>query len=257
MRISVLASGSAGNCFYTEHNNNAILIDAGISYKQICERLMQIGTNIQKVKGVFITHEHSDHIKAVKQLVKHKIPIYLSESTYINSRIEVDAEYLNFVNDGDEILLDDFLINAFAKNHDAVCPLSYSVNIGGKIASFITDVGCVCDNVRSVVSNSDFLLLETNHDIEMLKTGSYPYYLKKRILGDKGHLSNYHAGLLILESASKRLQHLYLGHLSEGNNTPQLAYDTVKNLICERKDLSNLHIELTYKDRPTKIIDLK
>lgn len=256
MKISVLASGSAGNCFYTEHNNNAILIDAGISYKQICERLVGIGTNIQKVKAVFITHEHSDHIKAVKQLVKHKIPVYLSENTYISSKIELDSQYLNFVNDGEEILVDDFLVNAFAKNHDAVCPLSYSVNIGGKTASFITDVGCVCNNVRNVVSNSDFLLLEANHDIDMLKKGNYPYFLKKRILGDKGHLSNYHAGLLILESASNRLQHLYLGHLSDSNNTPKLAYDTVKKLICERKDLSDLHIELTYKDKPTRIIDL-
>jgi phosphoribosyl 1,2-cyclic phosphodiesterase len=143
----------------------------------------------------------------------------------------------------------------FSKNHDASDPVSYSVASGNKKVSFMTDIGVACNNVVKHVKDSNVLFMEANHDIEMLSNGRYPAYLKKRILSDNGHLSNYAAALCILEHATPKLKHIVLSHLSENNNTEEIALKTIKSLISNRKDL-DLKIHLSSKHEPTELISI-
>ncbi len=257
VEVSVLASGSSGNCFFYQGNGSAYLIDAGISCRQVCERLSKIKKNIRSIKGIFITHEHSDHVKGLQVISKmFHIPIYISKGTLDSLKFHIGSELVNIITPGKKINIDGTIVDPFLKCHDAAEPVSYSMTFAKKTASFITDIGIACDTVKEHVRNSDVLVLESNHDIEMLKNGRYPYYLKKRILSDDGHISNYDSALLVLEHAKSRLEKLYLSHLSENNNTPDLAMSTFRTILRERKDLKGLDISITYREKPNKILDI-
>lgn len=257
VEVSVLASGSSGNSFFVKANGLSFLVDAGISCKQIVERLAAIGRNIDDVKALLITHAHIDHVRGADVLTrKFNIPMYATDKTFESfSHLLKQKDQFNSITADKTFNIGDVEINPFSKSHDCADPVSYSITYEENTASIITDIGYACRNVRKAVSDSDILCLESNYDIDMLQNGPYPYYLKKRIAGESGHISNYDAALLAMEHASPKLRHIFLSHLSLNNNTPELALNTFK-ILKERKDLQDLNCSLTYRDRPTELFSL-
>ena len=258
MKTSALASGSSGNSFFIETNSSSLLVDAGISCKQVEKRLDSIGKDISILKGIFITHEHSDHIKGVDVLArKYSIPVFMTKACYENCQsIVSDSSLLKFIEKDKTLKFDGVKILPFSKNHDANDPVSYSVFSENKKISVMTDIGFSCANIIKHVKDSDLIFLESNHDVDMLQNGRYPAYLKQRILSDKGHLSNYAASILILQHATPKLKHIVLSHLSENNNTEELALKTIKTLLQHRKDLEHLRVHLSGRDKASELIDI-
>ena len=255
--VSVLASGSSGNSFFYEADDNAFLIDCGVSCKQIELRLNQIGKDPNKIKAMFITHEHIDHIRGCNVFArKYNTPIYITEKTYKNSYFYFLNSKINFIQPDKKFKIGKIKIDPFSKFHDSIDPISYKLTYKNKKVLFLTDVGKPCKNVIKRIKKANIICLESNHDLEMLENGPYPKFLKQRIKSENGHLSNYDAALLVLEHASNRLKHIFLSHLSENNNTPELALATVKTIINERQDLQHLNYHLTYRDKPTEIIKI-
>lgn len=254
MKIAALASGSAGNCFYIEDDRSetAVLIDAGISTRQIALRLAMLGLTIAKIGGVFITHEHGDHIKGADVFArKFRVPIFATKKTIANCCLCSDKSLINPINNTDIINLDGLKVRAFSKTHRAADPISYTIFANKKV-SVITDVGHACRNIIDNIAEADFLFLESNHDPEMLQNGPYPAYLKKWIASDNGHLSNLAAGHCVLEHASQKLTNIVLSHLSSTNNTPGLALSTFRSIINKRSSFSP-KVHLSTQDNPTKL----
>ena len=238
MEVAALASGSSGNCFYVENEGKGILIDAGISSKQIVERLKALKKNPEKIKGIFITHEHSDHIRGVDVFARQfRVPIFVTKPTAKSAFLCKSRDLIKHIKNNETIAIGGMKVEAFSKSHNAADPVSYSIWNGKKV-SIITDVGYGCDNVISNVSDSDFLFLESNHDEIMLERGPYPYFLKQWIKSNNGHLSNLQAALCVLEHSKSKLKHVVLSHLSKTNNTEKLAMETFHHLLKERKDLN-------------------
>ncbi len=253
--VSVLASGSSGNCFYVGSDKSDILIDAGISCKQIAQRLNKIGKDIKNIQAVFVTHEHIDHIRGLNILSKqYNIPIYINKGTLDLSFI--NSAKANIIETDEELDFNGLNILPFSKSHDASEPVSYLIKNKSKKISVITDIGYSCENVIQSVSESDLLILEANHDVNMLKNGPYPVFLKKRIASKLGHLSNYDAALLVLEHAKNKLHHVLLSHLSINNNTPELALNTFSSIVKERSDLKKLKTLLSCREKPTELITI-
>lgn len=253
--ISVLASGSSGNCFYIGTDKADILIDAGISCRQICRRLEKIGKSIQNIQGIFITHEHTDHIQGIDVLKRrYDIPIYLNKGTRDHCSLSITNAYI--IKTDKAFNFRGLQILPFAKSHDAHEPVSYLIINEGKKVAVITDVGYCCDNVKYSLQECDVVILEANHDIEMLHNGPYPPDLKKRIAGTCGHLSNHDAAMAVFEHARKNLRYALLSHLSVYNNTPECALQTFTSIIKQRDDLKHLKTQLSYRGEPTELIRL-
>ena len=245
MEISALASGSSGNCFYVEHNDTGILVDAGISAKKIVERLEFLKRSPEMIKGIFITHEHGDHTKGADVFARQfNVPIFATRKTAKSCFLCSEENLIHFIKNNSAIEIGGMKVEAFSKPHGCADPVSYSITNDKKI-SIITDIGHASKNVIENVADSDFLCIESNHDELMLDAGPYPYFLKKWIKSKNGHLSNMQAALCVLEYAPSCLKHVVLSHLSKVNNTPSLALETFK-LLKERKDLQP---KITVSDR--------
>ncbi len=234
MRFCNIASGSSGNCTYAGDDHTHLIIDAGISGKRIEAGLNELELTTPDMTGILITHEHTDHIGGLGVLARrYGIPIYATGGT-IDAirrmpRYKDIPDHLYHVVKADQAFsLGDFEILPLAVSHDAAEPVAYRLENNGKRASIATDLGTYDEHIVRSMRNSDILMLEANHDVHMLEVGPYPYPLKKRILGDKGHLSNDLCGRLLTELISDRLQQVFLGHLSKDNNLEELAYETVR-----------------------------
>ncbi len=224
LQFASIASGSNGNCYYLGNENEAILIDAGISYREIERRMKRMNLDILKIKAVFVSHEHSDHIRGIESLIKKfALPVYLNEKTYNACRFNLDAGSKMFFTNGDEINVGDLLITTFSKRHDAVDGCSFKISLNEYHVAVITDVGIACENVKRVFGECNAIILESNYDEEMLDKGLYPYHLKQRIKSHVGHLSNNQALELFTNYRTEKLSHLILGHLSQNNNSAQLV----------------------------------
>jgi len=224
--ITSLNSGSNGNCYYIANNNEAVLIDAGISCRETEKRMVRLGLSMQKVKAVFISHEHSDHIRGVEVMSrKHKLPVYITGRTLRNSSLKLETELQYSFNDHESISIGELSVTPFSKKHDASDPYSFIISGNGVNIGVITDIGSVCENVIRYFKRCNAVFLEANYDTEMLQTGHYPYHLKKRISGGKGHLSNDQALELFKKHGAPFLELLLLAHLSRENNHPQLVQD--------------------------------
>ncbi|KMT21877.1 MBL fold metallo-hydrolase [Clostridium cylindrosporum] len=259
MQFCSLYSGSSGNCLYVASENTKILIDAGLSGKRIESALKDRDINPNEIKGIVVTHEHSDHTKGVGILSRRfNIPIFANTNTWkamypslgkiSDENIKVFGSYKSFE-------IGDIVVNPFPIPHDAVEPCGYSFIKGNKKITIATDIGYVTDAIRWNMKDSDLMLLESNHDVDMLKVGPYPYELKRRVLSDRGHLSNENAGKAILEVLSSKIKNILLGHLSDTNNYPCLAHETVTSVLKMEgvnpgKDFT---LDVATRDEPTKI----
>ncbi len=224
--ISSLNSGSNGNCYYIGNADEAILVDTGISCKETEKRLQQLGLDIQKVKAIFISHEHSDHIKGLPVIAgKYKLPVFISEKTYQYSGLSLAAESLQWITADAKVQVGSLSITSFSKLHDAYDPHSFMISDRGINVGVFTDIGKCCNNVRRYFSQCHAAFLEANYDEAMLENGRYPYFLKNRIRGGRGHLSNQEALEVFTSHRSAALSHLLLSHLSRDNNDPQLVAD--------------------------------
>ena len=243
MRFVSIASGSSGNCIYVGSENSHILIDAGISARRIEQGLNEIGLKGSDLDGIFVTHEHSDHIRGLGVLArKFEKPIYGTRETLEEieratslGKFDTSSVHACFCR---ILRLDvgDLTIRPFRVDHDAANPVAYRIKQGRKSVAVATDMGHYDQYIIDNLQNLDALLLESNHDVRMLQTGPYPYYLKRRILGDHGHLSNENAGRLLNYILHDQMKHILLGHLSKENNYEELAYETVRLEIDRRRN---------------------
>ena len=231
IELCALASGSNGNCYYIGNEADAVLIDAGVSAKQILLRIHDAGLNASKIKGIFISHEHSDHINGARVLSKRLgIPVWYSQGTFDALKISDRPDLVQFFVPGKALKLGSFTIHPFLKNHDAAEPCSFRVEHDDWHIGVFTDIGEACDRLISHLRKCHALFLETNYDEKLLWEGPYPYILKRRVASSVGHLSNDQAFELIRDHAGPELVHVFLSHLSGENNRPELAAETFKPL---------------------------
>jgi len=283
MRFCPIASGSSGNCVYVGAKKSHLLVDAGLSGKRIEEALSQLG--IPKLTGVLVTHEHSDHVSGVGVISRRfGVPVFATPHTWRyflrhGTIGTIAPELQRIVIPGERISVGDIDILPFDISHDASQPVGYCLFTKKHKAVVVTDTGYVTDTMRNLLMNTHVILLECNYDVEMLQNGSYPKMLKERIKGSRGHLSNIAAGALLAEIASNttnstdltilqntssmsksskmpnELVHVFLGHLSEENNRPMIALDTVQRIL----EVNGLHIRglaVAERDFPSEMICL-
>ena len=242
-----LNSGSNGNCYYIGNEEEAVLIDAGLSCRETERRMDRLGLTMRKVKAIFISHEHGDHIRGIEVLSrKHQLPVYISLTTLQHSRLKLDAGLVRPLVAGTTTLIGTLLINAFLKNHDAADPHSFTVENSETCVGIFTDIGRVCDNLSTHFKRCHAAFLEANYDEVMLQNGRYPYHLKNRIRGGRGHLSNKEALGLFLACRSPHMSHLLLSHLSADNNHP----DLVRDLFVEQANGTNIIVASRYQETP-------
>jgi phosphoribosyl 1,2-cyclic phosphodiesterase len=254
MSFSALTSGSSGNAYYIENKKDALLVDAGISAKRIFSAIEKVGGDTKKLKGILLTHEHSDHkIGADVVARKLNIPIYATSGTLNNSFICSDANLIKEIGNDEEFKINGFDIRAIPKNHSAGDPVSFIIGNKRKVV-FMTDLGKVCKESAEAINESDFVFLESNHDVKMLEEGPYLPFHKKWILSDKGHLSNLQAALAVLEYGKQELRGVTLAHLSSVNNTSLLAETSFRNIMKERR--FNPKVYVSEKNVPTKMLEL-
>jgi phosphoribosyl 1,2-cyclic phosphodiesterase len=226
LSITSINSGSNGNCYYVGNEHEAILVDAGISCREIEKRLTRLGLHIKKVKALFISHEHSDHIRGVEVISrKHKLPVYITKGTLRSSGLNIEKDLVRYFSAHQTIQVGELSVTAFPKMHDAAEPHSFVVSGNGVNIGVFTDIGHNCEHVIHHFKQCHAVFLETNYDDTMLETGAYPYYLKKRIRSDHGHLSNAQALELFNSHRPSFMSHVFLSHLSKDNNDPDLVLD--------------------------------
>lgn len=222
--ITSLNSGSNGNCYYVGNDTEAVLVDAGISCREIERRMRRLGLFLEKVKAVFVSHEHSDHIKGLPVLVKkYQLPVYITPATMQNGRLHFQEDLLRTFNAHEPVSIGQLSITAFPKFHDASDPYSFVVSCNNICVGVFTDIGVPCSHLRNYFQHCHAAFLEANYDDEMLDKGSYPVYLKNRIRGGLGHLSNKQALELFVAHKPQFMSHLLLSHLSKNNNSPELV----------------------------------
>jgi phosphoribosyl 1,2-cyclic phosphodiesterase len=257
MRFSVLASGSKGNACYIETDDTSILIDAGLSCREISRRLGIVGVEVDRIDAVILTHEHSDHIKGAGPVSrKFDSTVYVNRSTLsrcyaLHKKTKVDATF----NTGDAFKINDITIETFAKSHDAADPIGLIVSSNGSRLGIITDVGISTQELEENLQGCTSIMVEFNHDLEMLENGPYPYHLKKRIRGSYGHLSNEQAGSLLKGLCHERLNNVVLAHLSEVNNTPEKALAQARASLLEC-NMMHIPVHVSYQDYPCPLIEV-
>ena len=228
--IASLNSGSNGNCYYIGNENEAVLIDAGISCREIEIRMKRLGLKIEMVKAIFISHEHKDHICGVSVLSKkYQLPVFITEGTQKNGKVGLEKRLVKRFKANKTVQVGNLNITAFKKFHDAEDPHSFIVGSDVIKIGVFTDIGIVCKQVIHHFKQCQAVFLEANYDEDMLINGSYPYYLKKRITDGKGHLSNTQALELFRNHRPSFMSHLILSHLSKNNNSPELVSKLFKN----------------------------
>lgn len=255
-----LCSGSSGNAAYFEGGGIRLLIDAGLSCRRITALLGEIGVTPDTLDAILITHEHSDHIAGARVLSdKYGLPVYAAPDCWLAMRIAghgVSAERMRVFEPDTEFYLGQVRVLPFTTPHDSAHAVGFSLFAEGKKVTVMTDIGCVTNHMLDVAAGSDLLLMESNHDVDMLKAGSYPYPLKQRILSRTGHLNNEDAGLAAVKLFGRGVRNIILGHLSQENNTKELALLTVESVLEDAGVLDAMHIIVAERDRPCGVYEL-
>ncbi|GAO41070.1 MBL fold metallo-hydrolase [Flavihumibacter petaseus] len=245
--ITSLNSGSNGNCYYIGNQHEAILVDAGISCREIEKRMSRLGLSITSVRAVFVSHEHGDHITGIPQLSKkHRVPVYITKDTHREAAIPIEEELIRTFQDNVPVSIGDLTILPFLKNHDACDPHSFVVTGNGVTVGIFTDIGVSCSALKKHFGSCHAAFLESNYCEQMLEKGNYPFHLKRRISGGKGHLSNRQAFDLFVKHRSDALRHLVLSHLSKNNNHP----DIVEALFRESAGTTRITVASRYHEMP-------
>lgn len=257
MRFFSLASGSSGNITYVGDGNTHILVDVGMTNKRIETALNELDISVKDISAICITHEHIDHIKGLGVLLrKYNIPVYASKGSIrgileTRSLGDFDKNLLIEIQDGRGFQVGEFKINPFSIYHDSYEPLAFRIENEKRAVAVATDMGKYDDKTIEALRGLDAVLIEANHDVRMLELGPYPYHLKRRILSDRGHLSNEHCGKLLCKILHDGLDKIMLGHLSSENNYPELAKEAVKceiSMDISRYQGSDFHIEVAKKE---------
>lgn len=245
MRVIVLSSGSRGNTTYIETNETKILIDAGNNNKYICEKLKDIGVDPSEIKHILITHTHKDHVSGLCVFLKKYSPI-----VHLTSKMLGDlANIKNYhIIDKPSFDIDDLHIDVIKTSHDVTSSLGYILSNDNKSLVYITDTGYINDRYYSILENHELYIMESNHDTEMLMNGPYQFVLKQRILSDKGHLSNKDASRYLSSFVGNKTKKIVLAHLSEENNTPEIALETIEDKFKE-KNIKNIEIVIAKQDK--------
>ena len=256
-----LASGSSGNCHVITDEESYILIDAGLSGKQIQSKLSEINMDPKKLSAILISHEHSDHIQGAGILSRRfNIPIYANEGTWrgMESKLgKVACDNIRLFETTQSFNVGSIQIKPYSISHDANEPVGFCLESQGFKISIATDLGYMTEEITTEIKDSNLVVLESNHDVEMLKAGSYPYYLKRRILSNEGHLSNDAAGYAIVDLVKNNVKNILLAHLSKENNFPELAMATVKNIL-ESNQINigrDLILDLAHRDRVSNVYE--
>lgn len=250
--ITSLNSGSNGNCYYIGNSEEAVLVDAGISCRETEKRMLRLGLTMNKVKAIFISHEHSDHIAGVATLAKkYQLPVYITTGTHFYSGISIDALLIKSLLPYEPVTIGELIITAFPKLHDAAEPHSFVINNSKVKVGVFTDIGKACEHVIRNFKECNAVFLEANYDEIMLEQGSYPQHLKNRICCGKGHLSNVQALLLFRIHKAPFMSHLLLSHLSKNNNHPQLVEDLFKQYAGN----TTIAIAGRYKETPVYCVN--
>lgn len=236
------ASGSSGNCYLVKSDDTSLLIDVGITGKRIFEGLTRQRLSPEDLSGILITHEHTDHVKSLKMVSRKAAAarVYGSAGTLAQVMDKIDGGRARAVGASERFLIGDITVAPFSISHDASEPMGYSLIHEGRQVTIVTDTGYVSEEVFFHIAKADLLVLEANHEVNILKMGPYPYYLKRRILGEEGHLSNEAAGDCLCrmlrcrrERGISEMPNVILAHLSKENNTPSQAYLTIRNMLFE------------------------
>ena len=231
--IASLNSGSNGNCYYIGNRHEAVLVDAGISCRETEKRMLRLGLSMGKVKAIFISHEHSDHINGIPVIAKkYQLPVYITPPTLLGGKLLIDEHLVFPFRAFETISIGALQVTAFPKMHDASNPHSFVIACSGISVGIFTDIGIACENVIKHFSQCHAAFLEANYDDDLLENGRYPYHLKRRIRGGNGHLSNKQAAELFVSHRAPYLSHLLLSHLSKNNNDPDLVQQLF-DAICE------------------------
>lgn len=247
-----LGSGSSGNCYYIGTDSYGILVDAGIGIRTVKKVFKERGLSLEKIRAVFVTHDHADHIKAAGHLaMKCNIPIYTTEEIHrgmgrsycMTERL--DSAHARIIRKEEPMQLEDFLVTCFEVPHDGTDNVGYCIEVGGKTFSFLTDIGHITPTAAEYIARAEYLIMEANYDNAMLWGGSYPQHLKERIAGDNGHLCNAELAQFLAEHFPQRLKHLWLCHLSRDNNHPELAFKTVELALKEKDIIVGRDVEVT------------
>lgn len=265
MRLCSIASGSSGNCIYVGSEATHLLVDVGISGKRTESGLNSLGITGKDLDGILITHEHADHISGLGVMArKYGIPIYATKGTIeailrVNSLGKIDTELFHEVQEDTKLVIKDLTVNPMRISHDASQPVAYRIAYGNKKIGICTDLGVYNDYTVECLKGMDAVLLEANHDVNMLQVGPYPYPLKQRILGDRGHLSNENSGKLLSRILHDKLQTIILGHLSKENNLPELAYEAVRMEITlgeNAYDANDFHMMVASRSEVSPVVNI-
>lgn len=266
MKICSIASSSEGNCIFVEAAGKKYLVDVGISRTRVIKALESIQTEPEEISGIFITHEHSDHTNGLAAwLKKYPVPVYGTEKTLCSVLDRAGekekrefTDLFNYIEAGKVFNLGELSVYPFHISHDARDPVGYTFSLKGEKAGIATDMGTYNEDTIRALSGCRFLLLEANHDQSMLQVGRYPYELKRRILGDKGHLSNEKCGKLAASLLGSGLRTILLGHMSKDNNFPELAYETVRYELEKTgfEELSNVRLQVLDRKEMSEMFSL-
>lgn len=260
MKFSVLASGSTGNAVYVESGDQAFIVDAGLTGKKMEQLFAKIDRDIKKLSGILVTHEHSDHIKGVGVLArKYNVPVFANEKTWqamtpsvgnipLDQRFQFDMETVQ--------AFGTLEIESFGVSHDAADPMFYTFHENGRKLAVITDTGYVSDRMKGIIRGADAFVFESNHDVNMLQMGSYPWSTKRRILSDVGHVSNEDAAIAMSDVVFEKDTHIYLSHLSKDNNMKDLARLSVAQTLQSVGIMPGefVHLHDTDAEEPTKLV---
>lgn len=232
-----LYSSSKGNSIYVSDGKTNILIDAGVSASKITASLSEIGVSPKDIDGIFVTHEHSDHVAGIGVLTrKYSIPVYANHATFdafANGPYSPSTICMRPFVTGMDVKVGSMVVRPFGTPHDSMESVGYTITIDGRKLAVATDTGCVTKSMLNALAGSEAVVIEANHDVDMLRSGMYPYPLKKRILSDSGHLCNENCAWLATQLALWGTKHIVLGHLSENNNTPEKAYNAVHTMLTD------------------------
>ena len=252
LHITSLNSGSNGNCYYIGNSKEAVLIDAGISCREIEKRMKRLGLTMSAVKAIFVSHEHADHITGIRVLSKkYQLPVYITTDTLRSAGKILEKHLVRYFMASQVVAIGELSILAFPKFHDAIDPHSFLISSNGINIGVFTDIGNCCDHVIKHFTKCHAVFLEANYCENMLMNGNYPYVLKRRISGDNGHLSNTQALELFTKHRGAQLSHLILSHLSKNNNNPEL----VDQLFRQQAGSTKIIVASRYEESPLFHID--